>query len=228
MIKEVRIYIGLVLVLGSLVSCRSGKEPTSGETPGVISLLIGPEKVDCVGEGPQLCFLVREEEEAEWSNFYGEIAGFDYQAGYNYEILVEKTKIPNPMADGPAFRYRLLKILQKQKTTGSILHDIWVVRALEGNSLKQTSSLPRLELMPSQERMIGFTGCNNLNSRLKAAAQRISFDNIAATEKYCEGFMDIERTFLQALERVDRYEVRNLELILFAGEVEMVRLRKVD
>lgn len=218
--------IGLSLSL--VCSCRSGKDSTSGETPTVISLLIGPEKVDCIGEGPQLCYLVREDEDAEWRNFYGEIADFTYQAGYNYEILVEKIKIPKPMADGPAFRYRMLKVLQKQKTTGSILHDIWVVQALEGNKLKQVQSRPRLELMPSQERMIGFTGCNELNSRLKVAALRITFDEISLTERYCEGFMETERTFVRALERVDRYEVRNLELILFAGEVEMVRLRKVD
>lgn len=220
------IIIGLSLVF--LCGCRSGKEPTSGETPAVISLFIGPEKVDCVGEGPQLCYLVREEEGAEWSNFYGEIADFEYQVGYNYEVLVEKIKVSNPMADGPAFRYRLLKVLQKQKTTGSILHDIWIVQALEGESLKKGLSLPRLELMPSEGRMIGFTGCNDLSSRLKVAALRIAFTDISFTEKYCEEVMDIERSFVRALERTDRYEVRNLELILFAGEVEMVRLRKVD
>jgi len=216
------------LILSFLCSCRSGKEPTSGETPTVISLFIGPEKVDCVGEGPQLCYLVREEEGAEWSNFYGEIGGFEYQVGYNYEVLVEKIKISNPMADGPAFRYRLLKVLQKQKTTGSILHDIWIVQSLEGTGVKKGGSLPRLELMPSEGRMIGFTGCNDLNSRLKVAALRIAFTDISFTEKYCEGVMDTESTFIRVLERTDRYEVRNLELILFAGEVEMARLRKVD
>ena len=223
-----RYLIVIVLSIGLLGSCRSGKEPTSGETPVVISLLIGPEKVDCVGEGPQLCYLVKEEEGAEWTNFYGEIADFDYQAGYNYEILVEKIKIPNPMADGPAFRYRLIKELQKQKTTGSILHDIWIVQALEGEALKKGVSPPRLELMPTNGRMIGYTGCNDLSSRLKVAALRIAFTDIAFTEKYCQGLMETESSFVRALERVDRYEVRNLELILFAGEVEMVRLRKVD
>lgn len=223
-----RYLIIIGLSMGLLGSCRSGKDPTSGETPAVISLLIGPEKVDCIGEGPQLCYLVKEEEDADWTNFYGEIADFEYQAGYNYEILVEKIKIPNPMADGPAFRYRLIKELQKQKTTGSILHDIWIVQALEGEALKKGVSPPRLELMPANGTMIGYTGCNNLNARLKVAALRIAFSDIAYTEKYCQGLMELESSFLNALERVDRYEVRNLELILFAGEVEMVKLRKVD
>ena len=216
------------IVLALLASCRSGKEPTSGETPVVLSLLIGPEKVDCIGEGPQLCYLVKEEEEEDWANFYGEIDGFTFEAGYNYEILVEKIKIPNPMADGPAFRYRLVNVLEKLKTTGSILHDIWIALAIEGQTLKGLPNQPRLELMPAEGRLVGFTGCNDLNGRLKVASTRIAFSDLSYTEKACPDIMDIERKFLQSLERVNRYEVKNLELVLYAGEVEMLKLRKVD
>jgi len=222
-------HLGLVLISMVLIwSCRSGKEPTSGETPSVLSFLIGPEKVDCIGEGPQLCYLIKEDIDGDWTNFYGEIDGFEYEPGYNYEILVEKIKISNPMLDGPAFRYRLMKILQKHKTTGSILHDIWIAQSIEGQALKQISNRPRLELMPTQGNMIGFTSCNDIRSRLKVAALRIAFTEISFTEKFCADTQDIERQFIQALERADRYEVRNLELLLYAGDIEMMRLRKVD
>lgn len=210
------------------MSCRSGKESTGGNTPGVLSLLVGPQSVDCVGVGPQLCYLVKEELEDDWTNFYAEIVGFTYEPGYNYEILVEKTKVPNPPADGAAFRYRLLKVLQKQKATSSILHDIWVVQALEGKPLKGLTNFPRMEMMPEEGRMLGFTACNDVSARLKVAPNRIAFSEVSYTEKLCPDVQDIESQFLKALDRIDRYEVKNLELFLFAGEVELMKLRKVD
>lgn len=65
---------------------------------------------------PSACMLVREEKESEYTKFhFSEIAGFTYEKGYAYELLVEKTILANPPADGSDRRYRLLKILCKKK-----------------------------------------------------------------------------------------------------------------
>ncbi|MCB0638482.1 MAG: META domain-containing protein, partial [Lewinella sp.] len=51
---------------------------------------------------------------------------------------------------------------------------------------------------------------------------------VGATKMYCNGLMDQENTFLQLLNKVDTYEIRHLQLILFVeGDVAMV-LQKVD
>jgi len=56
--------------------------------------------------------LVRESPEADYSYFYSTIAGFDYEPGYNYELLVEKTPVENPPADGSSIRWTLVEVIE--------------------------------------------------------------------------------------------------------------------
>jgi len=76
-------------------------------------LTIGPEKVDCIGVGPQKCLVVNGE------MFYESIEGFNYKSGFEYEVRVKKsltfgtrdtTKIP---ADASMYKYELIDILSK-------------------------------------------------------------------------------------------------------------------
>ncbi len=57
------------------------------------TLYVGPELVDCVGVGPQKCMLVKQSPDAEYSYFYNTIAGFEFEPGYEYELLVEVTEV---------------------------------------------------------------------------------------------------------------------------------------
>lgn len=83
---------------------------TAGE---VVTLYVGPEQVDCVGVAPQTCLLVRESAEAEYSYFYSSIEGFEYEPGYNYELLVEKIPVENPPADGASIQWRLIEVVEQ-------------------------------------------------------------------------------------------------------------------
>jgi hypothetical protein len=78
-----------------------------------VTLYVGPEQVDCVGVAPQRCLLVRESPEADYTFFYSTIEGFDYESGYTYELLVEKTPIENPPADGSSIRWALVEVVEK-------------------------------------------------------------------------------------------------------------------
>jgi hypothetical protein len=79
----------------------------------VVTLYVGPERVDCVGVAPQRCLLVRETAETDYSYFYSTIEGFDYEPGYEYELLVEKTPVENPPADGSSIRWMLIEVVEK-------------------------------------------------------------------------------------------------------------------
>jgi len=102
-------FLAAAALLGSLSGCGVF-EPDEGKQ---LTLYVAPDKVDCVGVGPQQCFLVKEHPDEAWGNFYGEILGFTYEPGYTYTLLVEWRRIRNPPADGSNREYRLLGILAR-------------------------------------------------------------------------------------------------------------------
>ena len=81
------------------------------------TLFVGPEKVDCVGVAPQKCYMVREDPAEDWRFFYSQIAGFEYEPGYQYELLVREEKVANPPADGSSLRWELVEVVSKKAVT---------------------------------------------------------------------------------------------------------------
>jgi len=60
--------------------------------------------------------MIREQGE---STFYcvsfQEIAGFIYERGHEYELLVKRTKLANPPQDSSKYRYELVRIVSDKK-----------------------------------------------------------------------------------------------------------------
>ena len=76
-------------------------------------LIIADHLSHCVGVGPQSCMLVKESPEDEWTYFYDQIEGFDYEAGYTYELIVTEIPVENPAADASSIRYQLKEFISK-------------------------------------------------------------------------------------------------------------------
>jgi hypothetical protein len=55
-------------------------------------------------------------ESDNWMLLGENIAGFDYEEGYEYIIRVKMTKIKNPLQDQSGVQYTLIKIVSKTKT----------------------------------------------------------------------------------------------------------------
>ncbi len=93
-----------------LAGCSTvGDEASDADTDSpaeILELSVGPEKVDCVGVGPMKCLIVN------GSMFYDRINGFQYEEGYQYELLVERReKDPaQTPADASRYSYELLQI----------------------------------------------------------------------------------------------------------------------
>jgi len=77
------------------------------------TIFIGPERIPCEGEGPQECYQVKETPEGEWQLFYDEIAGFQWEPGYIYELRVNVYQVENPPAGGSSLRYELVEVASK-------------------------------------------------------------------------------------------------------------------
>ena len=96
-----------LLSLVLLASCQ--KEAFETKT-----LMVADHQVDCVGEAPQQCLLIKERESDNWQFFYGGIEGFDYEPGFEYKLEVKVYDVKNPPADGSSKRYVLKRIINKQ------------------------------------------------------------------------------------------------------------------
>ncbi len=106
----------LVLLVASLVLAACGGEPeivTDAPQDNVKTFYVGPELVDCVGEAPQKCMQIKENPEDEYKFFYGQIEGFDYEEGYEYELLVNEENVENPPADASSLKWTLVEVVNK-------------------------------------------------------------------------------------------------------------------
>lgn len=74
---------------------------------------IGSQYQDCVGVGPMKCLQVTKPN-GNPELFYSSIEGFNYQEGFDYQIEVSSTPIPNPPADGSSVKYTLVKIISQK------------------------------------------------------------------------------------------------------------------
>ncbi len=85
-----------------------------------INMTVNSYTVGCVGEMEGTCLLVQEGDmigTENWENFYfyDSIEGFTYEPGFVYGLIVKKTEVQNPPADGSSIRYELVKIVSKEK-----------------------------------------------------------------------------------------------------------------
>jgi heat shock protein HslJ len=82
------------------------------------TLYVGAEQADCIGVAPQKCLLVKEDPNGEYLFFYDTIAGFEWEAGFEYVLRVQVTEINNPPADGSMLQYELIEVVSKTAVDG--------------------------------------------------------------------------------------------------------------
>lgn len=108
--------LGALLLAACNAALPGAEESAPAETGSegdIITLYVGPEMVDCVGSGPQQCMLVRTDPNADYEFFYQSIAGFTFEPGFEYELLVQVDTVENPPADGSSLSYTLVEIVSQ-------------------------------------------------------------------------------------------------------------------
>lgn len=99
---------------GAIAACVDPQETAATAPAGeIVTLFVGPETADCVGVAPQQCLQVRYDPDDEYELFYSSISGFEFEPGYDYELLVQKTPIDNPPADGSSIAWTLVEIVSQ-------------------------------------------------------------------------------------------------------------------
>lgn len=117
-----------------------------------------------------------------------------------------------------------------EKTDQSILlNDIWVLESINGKEIAEgdfSRERPLLEFHKAGGKVMGNTGCNQLNGSYSTEGDKISFGPLMTTKMACPG--NGETSFMTALSEVNGYKIENLKLYLTAGSTEKLRFKKVD
>lgn len=116
--KKIFILLSSIIVL-LLSSCNFFQKANKK------SIFIGPDTQPCnAGVMETECMQIKwTKDQSEWEHFFGQIEGFNFERGYEYNLVVLEEKIKNPPADAPSVKYKLVKELSKRKVELSTYSD---------------------------------------------------------------------------------------------------------
>lgn len=110
MIKRA-LFLGVSIIL---VAGCAGVDSETNRNATRVNLWVASEKTDCVGVSPQTCLLVKEDiNQPDWHYFYSNIGGFQYEAGFEYELVIDKIPREVVAADQSSIAYHLVKEVSK-------------------------------------------------------------------------------------------------------------------
>ncbi|MCC6371297.1 MAG: DUF4377 domain-containing protein [Bacteroidia bacterium] len=111
MTKRILITVSIIGIIMS--ACNTAKKATEK------TIYIGAETKPCqLGEMKAECMQVKwAKDQKDWENFgqTTDIEGFAFEKGYEYELVINETKIDNLPADTKGVKYKLVKQVTKTK-----------------------------------------------------------------------------------------------------------------
>jgi heat shock protein HslJ len=192
-------------------------------------LVIADRMADCTGVAPMKCLQIKLPQDEKWTLFYGVIENFQYIAGYTYVVRVAVDTVKNPPADGSSKKYRLKKILSREKTssdqmptqaTSNIYANAWQLTRIEGKEINTTKAY--IEFNEKDARFGGNTGCNRMSGSFTKTDSSIKFSQIISTKMFCQDTSEVENAFTRNLEKAARFEIKDGKLYLFADETTVL------
>ncbi len=112
-------------------------------------------------------------------------------------------------------------------TAPTLFNTKWALKKIytdEGIRDVQTKAFIRFD---NEKNSAGGNGsCNTFGSDLILNNYSLGIKNIISTKMYCEAVQAIEDLFFRRLEIINRYEIRDTELILFRDKEIILRFQK--
>lgn len=222
--------IVLVALLGVLAACSpagSGPEqgaaeatlPAEAAQPETVTLFVGPELAECTGVGPQMCMLVKDAPDAEYTFFYNQIEGFTFEPGYEYELLVEVTQVANPPADGSSLSYRLVEVVnQTPVETVTLEGPRWVLVDYLNDAGETVAVMGEQEVTAvfAEGQVAGNASCNSYFGGFTTDGNALTVDTLGSTMMACfpDEVMIQEATFLANLQAAATYTIEGDRLMI--------------
>ncbi len=225
----------ILLTIFAINSCGDAKE----ENSKTVTYYINSNKVLCEGVGKMQCLQIKKGETmpaGAWSNFYGNIEGFNYQQGYTYKLSIKEEKLDPAKvpADASSITYTLLEVLDKKQEPTFRLHDIWALLAINNKDIssetkQKPNKQPSLEIFVAEKRIGGTDGCNSLFGSIETLTEtQLSFSKMGSTKMMCPN-MEIPDAFNKAMSATSTYKIEKSHLYFYNAEGdEVLQFVKVD
>lgn len=181
-----------------------------------LQLIVHPEQVDCQRMMKQKCLQVRINGAKEWTLFYERIAGFTFEPGYRYELLVIQTKRPEPIpADLSEFTYKLEKIVSKKAVVSDNQPSNWKIMEIAGEAVNQQNLA--IQIDPTKNSIAGYGGCNRFFGEAiwNSKKNKVTIRNLANTKMHCENTSKTEDKLIALLSGKNFRVVYKNEQIIF-------------
>jgi heat shock protein HslJ len=192
------------------------------------TIFVGPQLMDCDGAG-QKCLAIRAEGEGRYLPHNGNIAGFDYVEGFQYELKVQAQPVANPEPGAPAIQYTLIEVVRREQvqtapTPGAVAKGNplektgWQLRAIESAGVETPAldSVAVTLLFGEGSAVGGSSGCNTYVGSYSVDGGAITFSRVVMTLKACAdpAVMTQEQTYLRALQAAETIAVFEGQLVL--------------
>lgn len=109
------IFITLFLLAVLSVGCnKSGGESTIYGKSWEEKWIVASKTITATGaNGPEVCYWIKVDNAPVWQICHSQIEDFNYESGYEYELLVKAQEILDPPQDASSRKYSLLSIVSK-------------------------------------------------------------------------------------------------------------------
>ncbi len=109
----------LIIIVSFISSCSNDDDSSQ-----IVNLEVKHYRVPAVALDLLLTTYVREGDDPNFRTFYNGIEGFTHELGFDYELLVKRSEIENPPADGSSIRYELIDIVSQTPGSTTELFEI--------------------------------------------------------------------------------------------------------
>lgn len=216
------------IILSLLLMSFSG---AFGQQPVLKEFIIGDAKTACFFNNTiTSCLKIKFHPDSNWKEFPYDIEGFIFEPGTETRVAVHETPVLNAEADGPAFRYKLVKVLETKSTVLTsrllLMNNKWKILNLE-KDLALTPARKAgafIEFNPDSGEIGGFGGCNRFGGDAEIIDGTITFGNIFSTKMSCQND-EIENMILEGMKGKAAYYVRNNILFVVCENRMTIHLR---
>jgi heat shock protein HslJ len=207
--------IGLLVLMTAMALSACAPFGRSGQK----TIYVGPYLVDCTGVAPQKCMLVKEDPKDDWTYFYDQIQGFDYEPGYEYELVVQEEKVENPPADASSLQWTLVEVVSKER---SLEGTTWALVSYKNSAGEMVEVLPGSEITAvfQDGHLGGSAGCNSYFGQYALDGSKVSVTVGGSTMMFCAPpeLMDQEQAYLSTLGKAGFWVVQGDELRLAGAD----------
>lgn len=206
----------LLATIGMTLACQTTNFAAE------MRMVVKENKVSCYGNNND-CYLIKTGRGLDWTSLSSDIKGFNYEVGYRYHLIVDKTLVKGTTNE---YEYKLIKLL-KQEAMAAPPHPSfeqingkkWFLTYFKEQDVANEGIT--MEFFPKRIALKGL--CNNYFAYYTVSDKVINSGRTAGTMKACAIDSELENTFIKSFDNKNlRYEMNDNFLLLYNGNIHIM------